>query len=638
MLIKLFKNTKRINLMKYIIFASGNGSNFEEFVQATKSGVLQGEVVGLVVNKPNAYVVERAQQHNINVLEKVWNKNELSREQYDLELVDDISKLDYDMGVCLGWSHILTGNFINGFNKPLYNLHPALPNDIVGWNSIKKAWEEYKQNTRTKSGIMFHELVEEVDRGRVMSSLEVPILSEDTFESFDTRMRKLEKTVMLNGMLKVLSEQTNSKNELVYTGKVREVYELGYDLLAMKATDRLSSFDRHITNIDNKGLVLNKLSEWWFNKTKHIVDNHLVWSYGDVSIVKKTRPIKLEMVVRNYMAGSTKTSLWTRYERGEREYCGIKFREGYCKHEKLDEPIVTPTTKGEIEDVPVSYNEILEMGIVSKKELDFLYQKSMELFRYGTYLAEQQNLILVDTKYEFGYDVNGNIILIDEVHTCDSSRYWVKDKYDESPLWKKDIVSLDKDVIRKYIKSKCDPYNDELPNIPEELREHTSSVYTNFYTQLTEEELDYNKVELDKMVDTYFELVHKNLVVVLAGSQTDKPWVEKIVTNLGYSVYSKVHYCSAHKNPKELMRLLDFYNGSENRNIIYITVAGMSNALSGVVAANTKNLVLAVPPFKDKMDMLVNVQSSLQCPSNVPVCTILNPKNVGLVIRRYFSK
>ena len=638
MLTKLFKNTKQFNLMKYLVFASGNGSNFEEFVQATKSGVLNGEVVGLVVNKSDAYVKERAKQYNINVLEKTWNRKELSRKEYDSQLVDEVTKLDYDMGVCLGWSHILTSNFINSFNKPLYNLHPALPNDIIGWNSIKKAYEEFKQNKRTKSGIMFHELVEEVDRGKVIYSLEVPILHDDTFESFDTRMRKLEKTVMLNGMLKVLSEQTQEETKLVYTGKVRKVYELGYELLAMKATNRLSAFDRHITNIDNKGLVLNKLSEWWFNKTKHIVDNHLVWSYGDVSIVKKTKPIKLEMVVRNYMTGTTKTSLWTRYNNGEREYCGIKFHDNYSKDEKLEYPIVTPTTKGETEDVPVSYQEILDMNLLNKKDLDFVYKKSLELFNYGVYLAAQQNLILVDTKYEFGYDVNGNIILIDEVHTCDSSRYWAKDLYDDSPLWKKCVVSLDKDVVRKYIKTKCDPYNDKLPPIPEELREKTSIVYTNFYEQLTQENLDYNKVELDKMVETYFELIHKNLVVVLAGSQSDKNWVEKIVSNLDNSVYTKVHYCSAHKNPKELMRLLDLYNESENRNIIYITVAGMSNALSGVVAANTKNLVLAVPPFKDKMDMLVNVQSSLQCPSNVPVCTILNPKNVGLVVRRWFNK
>tara|TARA_B100001964_G_scaffold115528_1_gene128779 strand:+ start:259 stop:2127 length:1869 start_codon:yes stop_codon:yes gene_type:complete len=621
--------------MKYLVFASGSGTNFEEMYRCIQDGILFGEMVACVVNKNAVKVLDRTKKYNIKTIQLVWNKKECSREIYEVKLYDSVKDLDCDMGVCLGWNHIFTKTFINLFNKPLYNLHPSLPNDIIGWNAIDKAYDEFRQNKRIKTGLMFHQITEKVDKGAVVYSQEVPFLENDSYESYYGRMRKLEKTVVLNGLLKVLSEQ-KEKQDLVYRGKVRDVYDIGYNLLALKATDRLSAYDKQITEIGNKGVVLNKLSEWWFNKTKHIVDNHLIWSNGDTSVVKKTKPIKLEMVVRSYMTGSTKTSLWTHYKNGARTYCGNRLHDNYTKNCKLESPIVTPTTKGEFEDVPISYTEIIEKGIMNRTELDFIYEKSLELFNYGVYLAEKKGFILVDTKYEFGYDTDGNIILIDEIHTCDSSRYWDLATYQERFSNGQEPISLDKDVIRKYLKTVCDPYHDIIPSIPQELKEKTENTYVNFYEQLTDMTLCQNDLTFEDKIKYYFNFEHKNRVVILAGSKSDEEWVKKIVNNLK-NVYCEVHYCSAHKQPRELIILLDHYN-KLNGNIVYITVAGMCNALSGVVAANTNNLVLAVPPFKDKMDMMVNVHSSLQCPSNVPVCTILNPKNVGLVVNRYFNK
>jgi len=212
-----------------------------------------------------------------------------------------------------------------------------------------------------------------------------------------------------------------------YIGKVRKVSDIGYNKLLMTASDRLSSFDRYICSIKGKGTVLNKISEWWFRNTKQIVPNHFLYAHNEHMIVNKATPIKLEFIVRGYMTGSTNTSIWPMYKRGEREMYGIKFRDGYRKNEKLDQVILTPTTKGE-SDSPITMSDIVDSGYLSQEELDYIEDISMRLFKFGQMIALSKGLILVDTKYEFGLE-NGSIILIDELHTPDSSRYWRADSY-----------------------------------------------------------------------------------------------------------------------------------------------------------------------------------------------------------------
>ena len=219
----------------------------------------------------------------------------------------------------------------------------------------------------------------------------------------------------------------------------------------MTASDRLSAFNKHMCDIENKGTVLNQLSAWWFKHTNHIIDNHYLYSNGKYMVVKKTKPIKLEFVVRGYMTGSTNTSIWPMYKSGQRYMYGINFRDGYVKNEKLDEIILTPTTKT-ANDAPITEEEIISQRYLTKEEFNYIKQKSFELFKYGQNVASNKGLLLVDTKYEFGWD-NGKIILIDEVHTCDSSRYWLKDSYEDCiqnsiEPYKKDNLKIDLNTLK----------------------------------------------------------------------------------------------------------------------------------------------------------------------------------------------
>jgi len=406
-----------------------------------------------------------------------------------------------------------------------------------------------------------------------------------------------------------------------YSGKVRKVYDLGHHHLLMEATDKVSSFDRHIGIIPGKGKLLNLMSARMFELTRHIIKNHMISYNENVMLVEKCTPFKIEMVVRAYMTGSTSTSLWTHYQKGSRDYCGVTLADGYVKNQKLKEIIITPTTKGDV-DVPISKADIVSQGYMSQEEVDYVYQKAMDLFKYGQKIATKSGLILVDTKFEFGKNKDGEIILIDEVMTCDSSRYWDLATYMDMFLHQKEPKKIDKDCVRDWVREKVnDPYKDEIPDIPGDVIEKVQFAYSGFYNSLLSVQPD-----------------QENIVVIFSGSDKDDNHVNKIIAacqELGLKCVSYV--ASAHKKPRKVLELIDTYDHNDNyHKVIYVTVAGRSNALSGVVAANSKNAVIACPPFSDKDDMMVNINSSLQCPSYVPVMTILEPINVAISIQRIF--
>ncbi|MBC8215776.1 MAG: phosphoribosylaminoimidazolesuccinocarboxamide synthase [Candidatus Marinimicrobia bacterium] len=270
------------------------------------------------------------------------------------------------------------------------------------------------------------------------------------------------------------------------TGKIRDQYNLG-DKIALITTDRQSAFDRVLASIPFKGQVLNLTSAWWFEQTKHIVPNHVI-SVPDpnVTLAKKCEVFLIEFVVRGYITGSTNTSLWTVYNKGDREYCGNVLPGGLVKNQKLETNMLTPTTKEEYHDRPISPDEIVHERWMTQKDWEYCSQKALELFAFGQKKAAEHGLVLVDTKYEMGRDVDGNIVLIDEIHTPDSSRYWIAKTYDERMAAGQEPQNIDKEFLRLWFVNNCDPYNDEtLPDAPEELVTELSSRYIYLYETIT---------------------------------------------------------------------------------------------------------------------------------------------------------
>ncbi len=271
-----------------------------------------------------------------------------------------------------------------------------------------------------------------------------------------------------------------------HSGKVRDIWENEQDLF-IASTDRLSAFDRNLTLIPFKGAVTNLTSAWWFEQLEGRVPHHLISvSDPNVSRVRKCEVLPIEMIVRGYMTGSTSTSLWTHYQKGVRHYCGNAIPEGLVKNQKLPENIVTPTTKSDVHDELISGEEIVSGEILDQATWERIHDYALDIFLFGQEVAAKHGLILVDTKYEFGRAEDGSILLIDEVHTPDSSRYWIADSYDERFSSGQEPENIDKEFIRLWYREHCDPYNDkELPQAPDELRMELSRRYVQLYERIT---------------------------------------------------------------------------------------------------------------------------------------------------------
>lgn len=272
----------------------------------------------------------------------------------------------------------------------------------------------------------------------------------------------------------------------LYHGKVRDVYDLGETLLFV-ATDRYSAFDRNLTAIPYKGQLVTAISRWWFEQTSSIITNHVI-DYPDPNVTwgRKYQVIPIEMVVRGYITGVTVTSLWHNYSIGQRDFGNFTLPDGLQKNDKLPEPVLTPTTKFETHDRPLSPDEAIQEGLIEAPVWQKLQAVALELFKFGQAAAAQRGLILVDTKYEFGQDADGNIVLVDEIHTPDSSRYWRADTYQASLAAGQEPDNYDKEFLRLWYKAQGDPYEAaELPVPPAEIIEEQSRRYAYVYEQLT---------------------------------------------------------------------------------------------------------------------------------------------------------
>ncbi|SHM62076.1 phosphoribosylaminoimidazolesuccinocarboxamide synthase [Roseibium suaedae] len=273
-----------------------------------------------------------------------------------------------------------------------------------------------------------------------------------------------------------------------YFGKVRDCYDLPGNSRILISSDRISAFDRILASIPFKGQVLTQTARFWFENTADICANHVI-SYPDPNVVigKRLTILPVEVVVRGYLAGTTSTSILTRYKKGERRMYGLDFPDGMRDNQALPEPIITPTSK-EFDgghDEPMTAGEIVEKGILSADQWQKVSSIALALFARGQKMAAERGLILVDTKYEFGTDEEGNIILADEIHTPDSSRFWLADGYAKAFEEGSRPPSFDKDIIRAWVDARCDPYKDPIPEIPADLIQATAQVYVNAFEAIT---------------------------------------------------------------------------------------------------------------------------------------------------------
>ncbi len=286
----------------------------------------------------------------------------------------------------------------------------------------------------------------------------------------------------------ILTEATIPELPQHYRGKVRDNYSLPDGRRILVASDRLSAFDVSIASIPFKGQALTQIARFWFENTADICPNHII-EYPDPNVVvcRSLEMMKVEIVVRGYLAGTTSTSILSMYKKGQRQMYGFTFPDGMRDNEKLPQAIITPTSKGDLgtHDEPLTAEMIVQQGLLTQKQWDEVSTYALKLFARGQEIVAKRGLILADTKYEFGFDEKGNIVLADEIHTPDSSRYWVAESYAARVAAGEKPDSMDKDFIRNWVVARCDPYKDKIPEVPREVVLDAAAVYIKAFETIT---------------------------------------------------------------------------------------------------------------------------------------------------------
>lgn len=273
-----------------------------------------------------------------------------------------------------------------------------------------------------------------------------------------------------------------------YEGKVRDNYTTADGRRILVTTDRISAFDRVIGTLPLKGQILNRLAAHWFERTADIAPNHVIAVPDpNVLLALECEPLPVEFVMRAYVTGVTSTSIWTHYQKGERVFCGHALPDGLAKNEALPAPILTPSTKAEKggHDISASREEILAMGVISARDFDAAAEIAHALFEYGQKTCAARGLILADTKYELGKDAKGRIVVIDEMHTPDSSRFWFARSYRERLAAGEEPESFDKEYVRRWLAAQGFRGDGPVPTIPDDVRVEAAARYAEAFEMIT---------------------------------------------------------------------------------------------------------------------------------------------------------
>ena len=290
------------------------------------------------------------------------------------------------------------------------------------------------------------------------------------------------KTPLIETSLESLGEK--------YRGKVRDCYTTDQQERVIVVTDRISAFDRILGTLPLKGQILNHVARWWFDQTQHLVPNHVISTPDpNVMIAKECTPLPVEMVMRSYLTGTTSTSIWIHYKNGARQYCGHSLPDGLQQHQKLPQALLTPSTKAAQgdHDVSAGRDEILALTQMPAADFDRAAELAKVLFDEGTRICAERGLILVDTKYEFGKTPEGEIVVIDEIHTPDSSRFWFAESYEERMSKGEAPESFDKEYVRRFLAAEGFMGDGPIPEIPDDVRVEATSRYITAVEKITGE-------------------------------------------------------------------------------------------------------------------------------------------------------
>lgn len=389
--------------------------------------------------------------------------------------------------------------------------------------------------------------------------------------------------------MNVVTRVRTPQLEKLHAGKVRDSFRLDAERRLIVVTDRISAFDLKLrTPVPGKGEVLNRLASYWFSATRDVVQNHLIDLVSEqASVVREAVPIRVEMVVRGYMAGSMARG----YAKGLRTFSGARVPDGLTENGKLPEPIVTPTTKEE-SDREASPDELVHEGFVTRALYDRMAEIALELFRRGTEVLRTKGLVLADTKYELGL-VGDQLVLIDEIHTPDSSRIWDAARYAESPA---DVPPLDKELVRAYLRGEREKTGEYPLDLPEAVVAETRARYTNLFHRVTGQEISGAHDPEARLCDALVARGHLRpaFVAVVASSAEDLEAARRACAVLeGSGVRTYLRVTSPEVDPDGARTIAEHFSGTLEPGAL-VVVEPSTCGLSELLARRTHLPVVRV--------------------------------------------
>ncbi len=567
------------------------------------------------------------------------------------QVLANLDKHKINLVFLAGWMHICPSGFLKELETrgiEIVNLHPSLPYQLIGRDIHPKIWAMYEEGMTSRTGAMVHRVSSDVDRGEVIATRELDLRTCSTYEDYLAKMRGddkgfagIEKLVCLDAITKLAADfqkrqslETFQKQDwvldigstdmsLVHRGKVRDSYVSRHypDWLFINTTNRVSANDIILTHVPTKGYFLNQINQFWHRLFG--LSQLVSGTRQSTMVVRRYQPIPLEFIIRNKLWGS----MWSAYQGGQRDFNGLVLPDGLEKGSIFPAgPIFTPTTKGK-KDRPITEAEILKQGLVSRTELVEIKRRCLELFHQGADYLGRLGIEMIDTKFEMAFDSQGQIHFIDEIFTPDSSRFIIHGK------------QMDKDALRKWT-TENEVMILSLPigsdgtrvglELPQEVASGLANNYQSFYELITMGRI----AVADASCGVSGEMLPTRCAILIAGSEADWAHISKLRQELAVrGILAVNYYSSAHKRTLATMEIINKWNLAAKvpgAKYVFITCAGMSNALSGVVAANSRGIpVIACPPAKDLDDQQTNINSTLQMPSAVPAACILRPDNVA---------
>ena len=444
-------------------------------------------------------------------------------------------------------------------------------------------------------------------------------------------------------------------------GYTHDRYDLG-DNLIIVSTDRHHLGDRGVTGVPYKGYVLNQMSNWWFRQTSHIIANYVIdVPDPNVIIAKNCVVYPVEVAVYSHITGSTPDSPWVRYVSGERTIGDHVLPDNMKKNQRLDTPLIIPILQSPPYRVSstTTSDEVISLGIMNEEEWNYVNGKALELFDFGQKVSRGHGFILARTTYVFGIAEDGTIMLVDELHTPRSSHYWSQKTYHERFNAEEEPEQFDlgfssngdelhtnhlldtflTEFSARYIQL-CEMITGERFTLPSDEQSIDDRIRMNLSPRFLSTSLYHlTDPSSEEPVDTEHSF-NQDIreedggprCIIIADSVSGSVHVREITMALGAEgIHWESHTVSVHQQAAELLDLLETH---AHRSVIYITVSSQSNALSGFVAGNTDAVTIACPFYTDHFDRLTNIHSTIQMPRDVPVMTILEPRNVALAVRR----